>query len=105
MVAETTGPAAAWRRQLAAGERIVCYEMCVSCLWVTWQRLSPPVLVRSRRERFLRGLGYSLLSLLCGPWGIPWGITGTLRAWTVNIHGGHDLTEAMQANTQWQIAK
>ncbi len=101
MMTSAHTPAAGKRRPLAAGERIVCYEMCVSCLWVTWQGLSPPRRVRSRRERFLRGLGYSLLSLLCGPWGIPWGITATLRAWTVNFRGGHDLTEA---NGQWRIA-
>ena len=46
-------------------------------------------------ERYLRGLGYSALALLLGPWGVPWGLILTPWAVWVNLTGGVDETETL----------
>ena len=40
----------------------------------------------------MRGLGYSFLALLLGPWGVPWGLLWTPWAVWVNTTGGADCT-------------
>jgi len=46
----------------------------------------------------LRGLGYSLLAILLGPWGVPWGLIWTPWAVWVNLTGGVDETDAILAS-------
>ena len=43
----------------------------------------------------MRGLGYSVLALLFGPWGVPWGVIWTPWAVWVNLTGGVDETDAV----------
>ena len=79
--------------QLAEGARLVRFEFCISFLFVTLRRQSPLYLTDSWQDRYLRGLGYSALALLLGPWGIPWGLIWTPWAIWVNLTGGIDETE------------
>ena len=81
------------RTRVAAGARLVRFEFCVSFLFVTLRRQSPVYLTVSRQERYLRGLGYSVLALLLGPWGVPWGLIWTPWAVWTNLTGGVDETE------------
>ena len=63
----------------------------------TVRRQSPVYLTESWQERYLRGLGYSVLALLLGPWGVPWGLIWTPWAVWVNLTGGVDETDAVLA--------
>ena len=56
------------RTRVAAGARLVRFEYCISLLLVTFRRQSKLYLTESWQERYLRGLGYSILALLLGPW-------------------------------------
>lgn len=38
--------------------------------------------------RTSRSIGYTLLSILLGPWGLPWGIIWTIEAVSTNLSGG-----------------
>lgn len=40
-----------------------------------------------------KGLGFTLLSLLFGWWGIPWGPIYTIGALITNFSGGRDVTQ------------
>lgn len=80
------------RTRVAAGARCVRFEFCFSLLFVTIRRQSPVYLTSSWEQRYLRGLGYSVLALLLGPWGIPWGLLWTPWAVWVNATGGVDCT-------------
>lgn len=80
------------RTRIAAGARCVRFEFCFSLLFVTVRRQSAVYLTNSWQERYLRGLGYSALALLLGPWGVPWGILWTPWAMWVNTTGGVDCT-------------
>lgn len=85
------------RTRVAAGARLVRFEFCFSLLLFTIRRQSAIYLTESWQERYLRGLGYSILALLLGPWGVPWGLVWTPWAVWVNLTGGVDETDAFLA--------
>src|SRR5437588_10947549 len=64
--------------ELQRGAKFVIYTYCVSILVMTFKRGSPVHFVRSGESAVTKGLPYSLISLLLGWWGIPWG-----PIWTV----------------------
>ena len=81
------------RAKLRDGFRCVRFEYCLSALVATVRRQSAVYLTASWQERYLRGLGYSLLALLLGPWGVPWGLIWTPCAIWSNLNGGIDVTD------------
>jgi hypothetical protein len=83
------------RVRVAAGARLVRFEYCFSLIVFTIRRQSPIYLSESWQGRYLRGLGYSLLAFVLGPWGVPWGLIYTPWAMWVNLTGGVDETDAM----------
>ena len=86
------------RARVVAGARLVRFEFCASLLFFTLRRQSPVYLTETWQQRYLRGLGYSLLTLLSGPWAVPWGLILTPRAIWVNLTGGVDETAAVLAH-------
>jgi hypothetical protein len=85
------------RTRLMAGARCVRFEFCFSLLVFTVRRQSPVYLTGSWHERYLRGVLYSFLALLLGPWGAPWGLLWTPWAVWVNTSGGADCTSEVLA--------
>ena len=85
------------RARVAAGARLVRFEFCFSFILFTIRRQSPIYLTESWQERYLRGLGYSLLAITLGPWGVPWGLIYTPWAVWVNLTGGVDETDVLLA--------
>jgi len=85
------------RTLVAAGARLVRFEVCISALVFTIRRQSAVYLTVSWQERYLRGVWYSLGALLLGPWGVPWGLVYTPWAVWVNLTGGVDETDAVLA--------
>lgn len=83
---------------VANGSRCVRFEFCFSLLFVTVRRQSPIYVTNSWQERYLRGLGYSFLALVLGPWGVPWGLLWTPWAIWVNTTGGADCTYEVLAS-------
>ncbi len=79
-------------RELAAGARFVFYEYCISLLLFTLRRPSRVFFVRTGDGRLVRGLPYSLLSMVFGWWGLPWGMIYTPLALITNFGGGCDIT-------------
>jgi hypothetical protein len=81
------------RACVVAGSRLVRFEICISVLFVTIRRQSPIYLTDSWQDRYLRGFCYSVLALVLGLWGVPWGLIWTPRAIWVNLTGGVDETD------------
>ncbi len=75
------------------GERLVFYEWCVSLVFFTVRRPSRLYRLRPGEWGVLRGLPYTLLSLLLGWWALPWGVIYTPRVLWTNLRGGRVLTE------------
>ena len=70
------------------GGRWVVFEYCVSFGIMTLRRPSREYFLRNGDRTWLRGLPYSLISLLFGWWGVPWGPILTPVTVYCNLTGG-----------------
>jgi hypothetical protein len=78
--------------EIQAGGRFVFFEYCISCILFTLRRPSDICFVRGDEWGWIRGLPYTLFTLLFGWWGLPWGFIYTPLALCTNIAGGCDVT-------------
>jgi hypothetical protein len=85
------------RFELRRGGKLVRYHYCISCLILTFRRSSDVYLIKAGESAIDKGLGYTLLSLLLGWWGFPWGIIYTLESLVTNLSGGIDVTDEVWA--------
>ena len=84
--------------ELARGGKFVIFHYTISVLVMTFRRGSDIYFVRSGESAAAKGLPYTLLSLLAGWWGIPWGPIYTIGSLFTNLGGGKDVTnEVAQA--------
>jgi hypothetical protein len=54
--------------------------------------------IRAGHSAAGKALGYSLISLLFGWWGIPWGPIWTIATIVTNCRGGRDVTGELLAS-------
>ncbi len=85
------------KSQLEQGLRYVAFQYCVSIGFMTFKRTSRVYTLGPHDNRFLLGFRYSLVSLLFGWWGIPWGPIWTIETIIANCRGGKDITHQMIA--------
>ncbi|GAB4094389.1 hypothetical protein [Flaviaesturariibacter terrae] len=83
-----------------AGGRFVIYTWAVSVVVMTFKRPSEIYYIPSGKSRLVAGLKYSLISLVFGWWGIPWGPIYTIGAFVCNFGGGKDITQQLLAAMQ-----
>lgn len=82
----------ALNEELKNGAKLVCYEYCISILIMTFKRSSDVHFIKSGESAFVKGLGYTLISLLFGWWGFPFGPIYTIGALICNCGGGKNVT-------------
>jgi len=92
------------RFEIQRGSRLVCYNYCISLLVVTFRRGTDVYLIRPEENAVVKGLPWSLLTLVLGWWGIPWGPIFTIQSLVVNFKGGKNLTENFTARTGAPVA-
>jgi hypothetical protein len=90
--------------ELQRGAKFVIYQYCMSCLIVTFRRPSAVHFIRAGESPIKKGLGFSLISLFLGWWGIPWGPIYTIGSFITNFQGGKDVTQAVVASLGQQRA-
>lgn len=81
--------------ELERGAKFVIYEYCISILVMTFKRPSNIYFIKSGEGAISKGLGFTLVSLLLGWWGIPWGPIYTIGSFITNFSGGKDVTGAV----------
>jgi len=86
--------------ELEHGARFVIYKYCISIFILTFQRASDIRFVRAGESAVGEGMGYTLISLLCGWWGIPWGPIYAIGSVASNMGGGIDVTKEVIASLQ-----
>jgi hypothetical protein len=59
--------------EVQRGGKFVLYSYCVSLLIVTFKRPSEIYFIRSGESAIGRAMPWTLLTILLGWWGIPWG--------------------------------
>jgi hypothetical protein len=80
------------RQELKQGGKFVVFQYCISLLVVTIKRVSPVYFIRAGENGILQGMKYSLISLLLGWWGFPWGPVFTVGSLFNNSKGGINVT-------------
>lgn len=81
------------------------YKYVVSLVFVTFNCTTPYLLPTIRNDLLRTArIKYSLISLLFGWWGIPWGPTCTIPALFTNLTGGNRRTVgSILAEAEWGI--
>jgi len=80
------------REQIKQGARFVSYEYVISLVVVTWRRPSDVFYIPPGESKAKFHWPYTLVTLLLGWWGFPWGPAFTIGAVRDNVRGGHDVT-------------
>lgn len=85
-------------QELQRGARFVIYQYCISVIVLSFRRGTDIYFVRAGQNRALRGLPWSLLTLVLGWWGIPWGPIFSIQSLWLNFGGGRDVTDQVVAS-------
>jgi hypothetical protein len=78
--------------ELQRGAKFVVYSYCISLIVVTFRRPSEIYFLPAGASRIRKGLSCSLITLLLGWWGIPWGPIYSARSLLENFRGGKGVT-------------
>ena len=92
--------------ELKAGAKFVIYQYCVSILVMTFKRGSDIYFIPANAKASSKGMSFTVISLLAGWWGIPWGPIYTISTVVKNMQGGIDVTGSVwnQLNQPVQAA-
>jgi len=88
--------------EVQRGAKFVYFQYCVSVLILTFKRPSDIYFVRAEENAVVKGLPFTLLSLVAGWWGIPWGPIYTVQSFITNFQGGKDVTQSVVASLRAQ---
>lgn len=75
------------------GGKLVVFEYTISILIMTFRRSSSVHLLRKGDSGLGKGLPFTLLTLVAGWWGIPWGPIYSIMCLVTNLGGGKDVTD------------
>lgn len=79
------------------GAKLVFYQYAISVLVVSFRRSSDIYFIPAGENAIKKGLPWSLISLVAGWWGIPWGPIFTIQSLVTNFKGGKDVTAELSA--------
>jgi hypothetical protein len=85
------------RFELQRGAKIVWYHYCVSILVMNFRRSSGAYFIPPGESAVTKGLPWTLLTVVLGWWGIPWGPIFSVQSLVLNFKGGKDLTASFAA--------
>jgi hypothetical protein len=84
--------------EVARGGKFVIFPYCISIVVMTFRRSSDIHFIKADESALSASIGYIMLSLLFGWWGIPWGPIFTIGSIYTNLTGGKDVTQEMMAS-------
>lgn len=85
-------------QEVMRGGKFVIFEYCISLLIITFKRPSGIYYVRPGEGTFGKSALFTVITLLLGWWGIPWGPIYSIASLVTNLGGGKDVTmEVMNA--------
>ena len=79
-------------RELDRGGKFVVFQYTISVVVMTFKRASSVRFVKAGEGTFLASLPYSMLTMLFGWWGVPWGPIYSVMSLFTNFTGGKDVT-------------
>jgi hypothetical protein len=88
------------RFEVQRGAKFVFFYYAVSVLVMSFRRASPVYFIPAGQKARGKGLPWTLLTLVAGWWGIPWGPIYTVQSLVVNFKGGKDVTADLSTRLQ-----
>jgi hypothetical protein len=88
------------RFEVQRGAKFVFFYYSVSVLVMSFRRASPVYFIAAGENALAKGLAWTLLTVVAGWWGIPWGPIYTVQSLAVNLKGGKDVTAEFSARLQ-----
>ncbi len=85
-------PADRLQFEIQRGAKLVLYQYAISILVMSFRRSSDIYFIPAGESAVKKGLPWSLLTLVAGWWGIPWGPIFSIQALVTNFKGGKDVT-------------
>jgi hypothetical protein len=88
------------------GGKFVIFEYTISILVMTFKRPTDIYFMRNGESHWGKSMPFTILTLVAGWWGLPWGLIYTPMALFTNLSGGKDVThEIMNSfSTEKQLA-
>lgn len=83
--------------ELDRGGRFVIFKYTLSVIVMTFNRGSDIYFIRGGEGTFGKSISFTLLTMLCGWWGIPWGPIFSIGSLWTNLTGGKDVTHEVLA--------
>jgi hypothetical protein len=80
-------------KELERGGRFVIFQYCISIVILTFKRSSDIYFIKAGESTIKKSIGFTLVSLLLGWWGVPWGFIHTPEVLWTNLRGGEDVTD------------
>ena len=80
-------------RELSNGAKFVVFSYCFSIIVMTYKRGSNIYFIKAGESTLKHGIGFTLITLLFGWWGIPWGPIYSIGALFTNLTGGKNVTQ------------
>ena len=84
--------------ELQRGGRFVIFQYAISIIIMSFRRASDIYFIRAGEKTTSKSIGFTILTLLAGWWGIPFGPIFTVQALVTNCRGGRDVTKEVAAS-------
>ncbi len=84
--------------ELQRGGKFVLFHYCVSVIVMTFRRSSDIYFIRAGEGTAGKSIGFTLLTLVFGWWGIPWGPIYSFSSLVTNFRGGKNVTQEVVAS-------
>ncbi|MCB9098823.1 MAG: hypothetical protein H6632_04725 [Anaerolineales bacterium] len=84
--------------ELQTGGKFVIFQYCISIVILTFKRSSNIYFIKGSESTVSKSIGYTILTLFLGWWGIPWGPIYTISSLLTNFGGGKDVTAEVIAS-------
>ena len=91
------------QEEVQQGGRFVYYAFTISLIVLTFKRTSGVYLLRKNENVITKGIGFTLISIFFGWWGVPFGPKYTLESIRTNMKGGKDVTDEVMATVAGHI--
>lgn len=79
--------------ELSNGAKFVVFQYCFSIIVMTFKRGCDVYFIKAGESTVKHSIGFTLITLLFGWWGIPWGPIYSIGALFSNLTGGKDITQ------------
>lgn len=88
------------REALQRGAKFVIFEYTISVILMTFKRPTDIYFIKPGEGTVGKSIGCTIVTLLLGWWGIPWGPIYSIGALITNLGGGKDVTAEVLASVR-----